>query len=266
MAAPCLGVVSTRAADEQRSDTPYRLLVLGGGPVRWAAPKSGLPPSVSYAFLDAPQTFDGARNCGKMLPPAAALAPSRIATEDFRREVRAAFRMWHDAVNIEFHEVSDPARAGILIGAEAEPRGRAFTNVATRAENAGGGLGEISRALICLNPQQRWKIGFDGDLEVYDLRYTIAHEIGHAIGLDHPGPEGQLMSFRYVETSKALRPGDVAGAEQLYGPKAPVHVLAEGSEPPRADPVRPQTSSASHPSDFALGGGDTPRHAATPSK
>ena len=90
----------------------------------------------------------------------------------------------------------------------AEPRGRAFTNVAPHG-SAGNGVSGISQSLICLNPATRWKIGFDGDLDVYDLRYTIAHEIGHAIGLDHPSAEGQLMSYRYVERGRALQPGDV---------------------------------------------------------
>lgn len=249
---------SAAAQDAARPDPQFHLLVLDGGTVRWAAPKNGLPASVSYAFVTEPQTFGGARNCSKMLPPGAALAPSKVEFEAFRREVRAAFRMWHDAVNIEFHETGNPADAGILIGAQAEPRGRAFTNVATRAETAGG-VGEISRSLICLNPKQRWKIGFDGDLDVYDLRYTIAHEIGHAIGLDHPGPEGQLMSYRYVETSRALRQGDIAGASALYGPKTPDPTFASsGSAPHPAVPAPSRAANSAHGVDFGLGDGDAP--------
>ena len=68
----------------------------------------------------------------------------------------------------------------------------------------------IGRSLICLNPKQPWKIGFDGRLGVYDLRYTIAHEIGHAIGLDHPSAAGQLMSYRYDEKQT----GSAAGRHQ----------------------------------------------------
>ena len=84
----------------------------------------------------------------------------------------------------------------------------------------------IGRSLICLNPRQPWKIGFDGDLKVYDLRYTLAHEIGHAIGLDHPSPSGQLMSYRYDEGQPGLQPGDIKGAALLYGPKPGVKRFA----------------------------------------
>jgi hypothetical protein len=71
--------------------------------------------------------------------------------------------------------------------------------------------GQIEKALICINPRQAWKAGFDGNLAVYDLRYTIAHEIGHAIGLDHPGPSGQVMSYGYHEEFRTLQARDVDG-------------------------------------------------------
>lgn len=201
----------------------YRLLELEGREaVRWRVPEAGLPTKITYAFVAAPSSFAGARNCGEMLPPDAALNRSRIARDDFRREVRAAFTLWEQAANIVFEETQAVADAGILIGADAKPRGRAFTNVALKTDAAPRGraadrVGDIRQSLICLNPDQPWKIGFDGNLDVYDLRFTMTHEIGHAIGLDHPGPEGQLMSFRYVEKSRDLQAGDIAGAAALYG-------------------------------------------------
>ena len=54
---------------------------------------------------------------------------------------------------------------------------------------------------------------------MYDLRYTIAHEIGHAIGLDHPSAAGELMSYRYDERRQGLQPGDTKGVVLLYGPR-----------------------------------------------
>jgi len=84
----------------------------------------------------------------------------------------------------------------------------------------------ISKSLICLNPDELWKIGFDGNLDVYDLRYTVAHEVGHAIGLDHPGRDGQLMSYRYAETSRELRAGDINGAVEIYGARTPTSLAS----------------------------------------
>lgn len=209
-------------AGQPASAETYRLLELDGrDAVRWRMPAQGMPAKITYAFLTAPASFAGARNCGAMLPPGAALGPSNIRDDDFRREVRAAFTLWEQAANIAFEETSSVADAGILIGADAKPRGRAFTNVAlaTSEPRPSDGVGDIRQSLICLNPRQPWKIGFDGNLDVYDLRFTMTHEIGHAIGLDHPGPEGQLMSFRYVEKSRELQPGDIEGVAALYGRK-----------------------------------------------
>jgi predicted Zn-dependent protease len=135
--------------------------------------------------------------------------------------------MWEAVADISFEPADDPHEADILIGAMAIPRGRAFANVAydttERSETR-----KLDQALICLNPNERWKIGFGGDAGAYDLRYTIAHEIGHAIGLNHPGPSGQLMGFQYAESFRALQPGDMAGAVALYGSRdgAPATNLA----------------------------------------
>lgn len=229
-----------------RTEIEFRLLELGGRKVRWTLPAGGLPATISYAFLTEPAQFPGARNCDAMLPPEAALTRSRIAAADFRREVRAAFAAWERAANVVFRETTSVAEAGILIGADAKARGRAFTNVALREDAApAGGLGSIRQSLICLNPKRPWKIGFDGNLDVYDVRFTVMHEIGHAIGLDHPSPEGQLMSFRYVEKARELQPGDVAGAVALYGrpgaapaPGSPVRAARQGVPAPTAAGAR----------------------------
>jgi hypothetical protein len=92
----------------------------------------------------------------------------------------------------------------------------------------------MQKSRICLNPTKLWKIGFDGNLDVYDIRYTIAHAVGHAIGLDHPSPSGELMSFRYKEDLRTLQPGDVAGAMALYGEAGTASVEASSKSSARA--------------------------------
>jgi hypothetical protein len=251
-ASECARATEARARPMQsvtgtaKVDPSFRLLALGGRNVRWTMPAGGLPATVTYAFVSDAMTFPGARNCDAMGKPEAALARSHIPFEAFRGEVRAAFDAWQAAANIQFRETSSPANAGILIGSDAKARGRAFTNVALRDDAGPAGrasVGAIRQSLICLNPEKPWKIGFDGNLDVYDLRYTIMHEIGHAIGLDHPSPEGRLMSFRYVETARGLTSGDAAGAVALYGRKgvAPIQATAGPL------PIAPE------PSTFGLG-------------
>lgn len=202
----------------------YKLIDLNGHHVKWGAPVLGVPARVSYAFATEPVSDAKAYNCGRMMPLDALLSRSDIPPDVFRNEVAQAFRMWEVAAGISFQFTSDPARADILIGAQAVPRGFAYTNV-SYAETGEPGIKSIGKSRICLNPERRWKVGFDGNLQVYDIRYTVAHEIGHAIGLDHPGrPEGELMGFRYGERHEGLQPGDLRGAHVLYGVRVPAPV------------------------------------------
>lgn len=239
----------------------YRLLQLDGHQVKWGASALGTGATVRYTLIPAAMDFGETRNCRGLQPLDGLLAASRIDPKLVAGEVAAAFAMWERAANITFQAVDHPAVADILIGAQARPRGRAFTEViydrkASVVKAAAGalsppnarapsaGVRPIDKALICLNPEKPWKIGFGGDVEVYDLRYTIAHEIGHAIGLDHPGPSGQLMGFAYEEEFRALQTGDLAGAIALYGRRG----LPVAKMPAPATPTRP----AAEPHGMAL--------------
>jgi hypothetical protein len=194
----------------------YRLLELDGHGVKWGDPTAGTGAVVRYAFVERPVRFADAINCGEMVPFDRMLAVSAIARAVFAAEVAAAFALWQDSADIAFRETADPGAADILIGAQAKPGGWAYANVSYLPAD-GTGSRSITRALICLNPERPWKVGFGGDVAAYDVRYTMAHEIGHAIGLDHPGPSGQMMSFVYGERFRGLQPGDVNGAIALYG-------------------------------------------------
>lgn len=245
-----LMLASAAFAKDAATFLGFRLLNLENQTVRWQTPTFGHRATVTYAFATEPVVTQGARNCGSLLPPERAYEPSHISARQFHAEVAAAFRMWEKAADIKFRETDDPKSAGIIIGAQGVPVGRAFTNVELKPGS--GDKKVIGRSLICLNPQQPWKIGFDGRLDVYDLRYTIAHEIGHAIGLDHPSAAGQLMSYRYDEKQTGLQQGDIKGAMLLYGPRAATQHLANsgaaagGSPLPESDSGWPFGIGAKH--------------------
>jgi hypothetical protein len=195
----------------------FKLLDFDGVFVRWSGTDAE-PVTVTYAFVETPVQFADARNCAAMDPLDDMLARSGISPSTFRHEVTAAFEMWERAANIRFEPAAPGTKPGILIGAQRHPVAQAFADVAY-AKGVPGMLRPIERSLICFNPTKRWKVGFDGNLAVYDLRYTLAHEIGHAIGLDHPEPHGQVMSRRYQEEFRTLQAGDVSGAVRIYGPR-----------------------------------------------
>ncbi|MEX1198557.1 MAG: matrixin family metalloprotease [Pseudohongiellaceae bacterium] len=194
----------------------YRLLELDGYKVKWGDRRLGVAASVSYAFARENLRFDDAINCGN-LAPIDVLVGENLSMESLARETVAAFRVWERAAALSFHEVSDARHADIVLGAQGQPRGQAFANV-SYASDPEEGVRAIEQSLVCLNPDHGWKVGFDGDEDVYDIRYTLIHEIGHAIGLDHPGPSGQVMAFRYTEAFDDLQTGDLRGIRRLYGP------------------------------------------------
>ena len=202
----------------------YRLLKLDGYKVKWGEQTLGTGAKISYAFADRTMRFDGARNC-RDLAPINVLTEQDFTVEKLESEAEAAFATWERAADLSFYQVDDARQADIVIGAQGKPTGWAFANVAYGPDSQDG-VRAIDQALVCMNPDRRWKIGFDGDTDVYEIRYTLIHEIGHAIGLDHPGPEGQLMGFRYTEAFAGLQPGDVRGARRLYGPSSVDGTLA----------------------------------------
>jgi hypothetical protein len=195
----------------------YRALILDGHQLKWGAPALGAGAVVTYAIAGKSMDFVGARNCQGIAPPDAILAATGLDRPRFEGELAAAFAAWQAAANISFRE-TDAVSADIIIGAETQPLGRAFTNVVYDEASKAGGPRQLRQSVICLNPEERWKVGFDGDLTRYDLRYTLMHEIGHAIGLDHPPGRNAVMDFAYRERFSTLQPGDIAGIVGIYGP------------------------------------------------
>ena len=208
------------------AETPsFKVLKLQGNPVQWRGTVAKQGTVVTYAVVAEDMAFEGARNCRNMTRLDGLLTASRISAENARTEISTAFGMWEAVANISFREEENVARADIVIGAQLDPVGWAFAEVFYEARSRAP-VKPISRSLICLNPDRAWKVGFDGDLQRYDIRYTLAHEIGHAIGLDHPAGAGQIMDYSYREEFRKLQPGDIAGVLQLYGERRPDKTLA----------------------------------------
>ncbi len=185
-AAQDLGQIKSTASDA------FKVLRFQGNFVRWQQRLGGTRPDITYKVVAGPQAFIDARNCRAITAVDDLLAASGIERSTFESELATAFAMWEPVTKLKFRKVRDGEPASILIGAQVDPVGWAFADVFYDATSPRH-IKPISQALICLNPIRSWKVGFDGNLKAYDLRYTFLHEIGHAIGLDHPVSSGQVM-------------------------------------------------------------------------
>ncbi len=227
------------------------LLRVEGRMIRWASETPGATTVVTYAILNSPYTVHSDKNilspsnCARMHAFGDIVSSSpAVAEEKAKAELEAAFHAWENVANITFVEVANPSLANIVIGAADDPGGRAFANLSYISEKGVTpvtmALGKpaqpnlpsenatddtsvvpIDQAYVCLNPKSKWKASFDGNLDVYDLRHTFTHEVGHAIGLDHPDSSGAVMAFRYDERVRELQPSDIAGVQKLYGAREP---------------------------------------------
>lgn len=226
------------------------LLHAQGHIFRWGPPNNDQTQIITYAILNDRYAVPGGKsivspdNCGSMHAFSSITAKSPGITADIATaQLREAFAAWEAVAAVKFVPIPDADRANIVIGSADQPVGRAFTNLSyvtdhdalpvTKAlgksdepapdthPDAPDTIAEIEQAYVCLNPAQTWKSGFDGNLQIYDLKYTFTHEIGHAIGLDHPGKTGAVMAYRYDESTPALSPADIAAVQSIYGPKRP---------------------------------------------
>jgi hypothetical protein len=171
---------------------------------------------VTWGFATADAAFPDAINC-RRLAPMADLAPAWTGDAGRLGRIAAeAFAMWSREADIRFRPARDGEAPDILIGAQGVPDHVAFANVWHAAPS--GGIAPLTRATVCLNPEQAWSAGpGPAPAGALDLETVLAHEIGHAIGLDHPGARGSLMGYTNQGSIDHLMPGDIAGAVALYG-------------------------------------------------
>jgi hypothetical protein len=173
--------------------------------------------------------------------PSSAIKPE----SDIAGAVQRALNSWAIAANITFVEVSSKAQS---ISPTSGGDGINLITIAPTAENLaifGDGnntartrvfydpeSGEISEADIVINPfpysAEGVPIQFstDGTPDTYDLESTLAHEIGHFLGLSHSNviaatmQASQALNGTYdfpAFTERTLSEADVTAIRSLYG-------------------------------------------------
>ncbi len=185
-------------------------------PGKWGTPGFGTPGGVvTWSLMATGITTDG----GLTTTALSAFMPA-----GFHDEIVSAFAAWSNVANISFLEVPDSGLGFDAAGAGGDIRigGHVF-------DGSGGVLahgffppanGVTAAGDIHFDKADTWKIGFSGP--GFSIFQVAAHEIGHAIGLDHTLVAGSLMNAFYTEAFVGPQADDIAGAQAIYGPAVTV--------------------------------------------
>lgn len=188
-------------------------------PGKWGSPTMGTGAMVTYSFMPT-GTSCAAEAVGCTATALGAFGP---AFSVWHSEIVAALAGWSAVANITFTEVADDGNAeGGAAGLEGNLRfgGHVFDGpfgVLAHGfyppSNGASFAGDIHFDIA-----ENWKSGFGGP--GFSIFQVAAHEIGHAIGLDHTGVPASLMNPFYTEAFSGVQADDIAGAVFIYGPAA----------------------------------------------
>ena len=185
-------------------------------PGKWGTPGFGTPGgTVTWSLMGTGVDLTSE-------PDGVSTALSSFMPVGFKAEIESAFGAWSSVADITFLEVPDLGEPFDVPGASGHIRigGHSFDGAGSvlahgffppvNGVTAAGDIHfDIAETWVLTDPEA----GFT-------IFRVAAHEIGHAIGLDHEPPSiTALMNPFYTETTPlGLLADDIAGAQSIYGP------------------------------------------------
>jgi hypothetical protein len=185
-------------------------------PGKWGNPTMGTGATVTWSLMgDGVDCTNESAGCS-----ITSFATMFGGLGDWQTEVQNAFDAWSSVANINFVQVADAGEAfnsstqlsgDIRLGGHAmDGAGGTLAHGFFPPVNSYSAAGDIH-----FDTAETWKIGFGGT--GFDIFSVLAHELGHAIGLDHETSVVALMNPYYSESIYGPQADDIAGAQYIYG-------------------------------------------------
>ncbi len=182
---------------------------------KWGEQVAGTGATVTWSLMG------GALN----LDAGPSIAMSTFMPTGYLAEINRAFTAWALVANINFVQVDDNGLAyndpnavdvDIRIGGGGNlaptTAAHAFVPINTVILGPSASAGDIH-----FNANRTWELGLTLNDPKLSIFQVAAHEIGHAIGLNHTFVPGSLMNELYTEAFSGPQADDIAGAQFLYG-------------------------------------------------
>ncbi|HWU83777.1 MAG TPA: matrixin family metalloprotease, partial [Rhodocyclaceae bacterium] len=191
-------------------------------PGKWGPPAVGTGATVSWSLMPTGTSCSAIEGGGCSITAFGDLLPS-----GWMNAVNTAFDMWSSVADLHFVQVADDGAAegfatnsgDIRLGLHAfDGSFGVLAHGYYPPANGGSAAGDIH-----LDSAELWKIGFGGP--GIDITQVLAHELGHALGLDHSSTPNSLMNPFYSEAFFGPQADDIAGIQYLYG--APLVAVPE---------------------------------------
>ncbi|WP_291993420.1 matrixin family metalloprotease [Candidatus Accumulibacter sp. ACC003] len=195
---------------------PASAYVLGPTtPGKWGPPVFGTGATISYSFMPT------GTSCAQEFAGCTIKALADFMPAGYLGAINAALAAWSSVANLTFNQVVDdglPFNQGT--SGELRFGGHPFDgqfNVLAHGFypplNGTTAAGDMH-----YDTDDTWKVGFGGNLNAFDIFQVTAHEIGHALGLDHTAVPNSLMNPIYTEAFAGPQADDIAGMQFIYGP------------------------------------------------